>query len=426
MNEKSTLRKVAKDYLTHTKKEKGITLIALVVTIVVLLILAGVSTNVLFSDSGLIEKAQDSGLKIRAAQVEEVVANWKQSNFINSSINKQKETADKMLEDLLDKKLVTEDEIDKEQEKIIIKKKDGTIVKEISYSDVEIVISKTPEKEKSGTVNLKVESVKGMTQNIITEEELINHVKSLSDERKKEMLKEQMVPFINKEDPTANCQTFEDVLKWMKNEEIIAEETENAFWNWTQSVNKVEGLTNVEAILGEQLEFLYLDKSTGEIIGYSVINPDEQISGTYIATENGTYTFKIQDLITGKTYYKKVEVTNVDANMPAYEAKSIDPENGRGTYAFLYNLRLEQDTTFQNAYIIYENEKIDVSSLIEERSLENGEKANLIWTSHINRYLYEIGKTDGALSLGRTIQHIILVKDKIEYPANIRFKNPIN
>lgn len=407
------------------KKEKGITLIALVVTIVVLLILAGVSTNVLFSDSGLIEKAQDSGLKIRAAQVEEVVANWKQSNFINSSINKQKETADKMLEDLLDKKLVTEDEIDKEQEKIIIKKKDGTIIKEISYSDVEIVISKTPEKEKSGAVNLKVKSVKGIT-NIKTKEELIKYLKSLSDERKKEMLKEKMVPFINKEDPTANCQTFEDVLKWMKNKEIIAEETENAFWNWTQSVNKVEGLTNVEAILGEQLEFLYLDKSTGEIIGYSVINPDEQISGTYIATENGTYTFKIQDLITGKTYYKKVEVTNVDANMPAYEAKSIEPEKVRGTYAFLYNLRLEQDTTFQNAYIIYENEKIDVSSLIEERSLENGEKANLIWTSHINRYLYEIGKTDGALSLGGTIQHIILVKDKIEYPANIRFENPIN
>lgn len=45
MNEKSTLRKVAKDYLTHTKKEKGITLIALVVTIVVLLILAGI-TNI--------------------------------------------------------------------------------------------------------------------------------------------------------------------------------------------------------------------------------------------------------------------------------------------------------------------------------------------------------------------------------------------
>ena len=409
------------------KKEKGITLIALVVTIVVLLILAGVSTNVLFSDSGLIEKAQDSGLKIRAAQVEEVVANWKQSNFINTSINESKEDADKMLEDLISKKLVTEDEIDREQEKIIIKKKDGTIVKEISYSDVEIVISKTPEKEKSGTVNLKVESVKGVTMpNIKTKEEVIKYLKSLSDERKKEMLKENMVPFINKEDPTANCQTFEDVLKWMKNKEIIAEETENAFWNWVQSGENADGLTGVNAVLEAILEILYGDENTGEIKGYSVINPNEQISDTYIATENGTYTFKVQDLIMGKTYYKKVEVTNVDANMPAYEAKSIEPENGRGTYAFLYNLRLEQDTTFQNAYIIYENEKIDVSSLIEERSLENGEKANLIWTSHINRYLYEIGKTDGALSLGRTIQHIILVKDKIEYPANIRFENPIN
>ena len=36
----------------------GITLIALVVTIVVLLILAGVSMSVLFGDSGLIEKAK--------------------------------------------------------------------------------------------------------------------------------------------------------------------------------------------------------------------------------------------------------------------------------------------------------------------------------------------------------------------------------
>lgn len=409
-----------------SKTQKGITLIALVVTIVVLLILAGVSTNVLFSDSGLIEKAQDSGLKIRAAQVEEVVANWKQSNFINSSINKQKETADKMLEDLLDKKLVTEDEIDKEQEKIIIKKKDGTIVKEISYSDVEIVISKTPEKEKSGTVNLKVESVKGVTMPNMTKEELIKYLKSLSDERKKEMIKEQMVPFINKEDPTANCQTFEDVLKWMKNKEIIAEETENAFWNWVQSGENADGLTDVNGVLGKILEILYGDENTGEIKGYSVINPNEQISDTYIATKNGTYTFKVQDLITGKTYSKKIEVTNVDANMPAYEAKSIEPEKGRGTYAFLYNLRLEQDTTFQNAYIIYENEKIDVSSLIGERSLENGEKANLIWTSLINRYLFEIGKTDGDYSLGGTTQHIILVKDNTEYTANIRFENPIN
>ena len=407
------------------KKEKGITLIALVVTIVVLLILAGVSTNVLFSDSGLIEKAQDSGLKIRAAQVEEVVANWKQSNFINSSINKQKETADKMLEDLISKKLVTEDEIDREQEKIIIKKKDGTIVKEISYSDIEIVISKTPEKEKSRTVNLKVESVKGVTMpNIKTKEEVIKYLKSLSDERKKEMLKEQMVPFINKEDSTANCQTFEDVLKWMKNKEIIAEETENAFWNWTQSVNKVEGLTNVEAILGKQLEFLYLDKSTGEIIGYSVINPDEQISGTYIATENGTYTFKIQDLITGKTYYKKVEVTNIDKTaIMRYKVTSTVAEYNH-TLVMLSDVVDDKNVDFENAYIIYKGKKIEISKS-DFKTTDKGENCFSAECYYTCTDLVREGKMGDRKELLETTQTFILVKDGFEYEGQIYITEPI-
>mgnify|MGYP002619046306 CR=1 FL=1 len=49
-------------------KEKGITLIALVVTIVVLLILAGVSINALFGNSGIIEKAKDAQNRMNNAQ----------------------------------------------------------------------------------------------------------------------------------------------------------------------------------------------------------------------------------------------------------------------------------------------------------------------------------------------------------------------
>ena len=407
------------------KKEKGITLIALVVTIVVLLILAGVSTNVLFSDSGLIEKAQNSGLKIRAAQVEEVVANWKQSNFINSSINESKEDADKMLEDLISKKLVTEDEIDREQEKIIIKKKDGTIVKEISYSDIEIVISKTPEKEKSGTVNLKVESVKGVTMpNIKTKEELIKYLKSLSDERKKEMLKEQMVPFINKGDSTANCQTFEDVLKWMKNNKIIAEETENAFWNWVQSVKNVDGLTNVEAILGDQLEILYGDENTGEIKGYSVINPDEQISGTYIATENGTYTFKIQDLTTGKTYYKKVEVTNIDKTaIMRYKVTSTVTKYNY-TLVMLSDVVDDKNVDFENAYIIYKGKKIEISKS-DFKTTDKGENCFSAECYNTCTGLIREGKMGDSKELLETTQTFILVKDGIGYEGQIYITEPI-
>ena len=42
------------------KNEKGITLIALVVTIVVLLILAGVTTSLLLYENGIIAKSQDA------------------------------------------------------------------------------------------------------------------------------------------------------------------------------------------------------------------------------------------------------------------------------------------------------------------------------------------------------------------------------
>ena len=42
------------------KKEKGITLVALVVTIVVLLILAGVSISLVLSNNGIINKAKES------------------------------------------------------------------------------------------------------------------------------------------------------------------------------------------------------------------------------------------------------------------------------------------------------------------------------------------------------------------------------
>ena len=44
----------------NMKKNKGITLVALVVTIVVLLILAGVSINLVLGNNGIIAKAKDA------------------------------------------------------------------------------------------------------------------------------------------------------------------------------------------------------------------------------------------------------------------------------------------------------------------------------------------------------------------------------
>ena len=64
---KKEVSKTIKNCLENPNKQNGITLIALVVTIVVLLILAGVSVNAIFSDSGIIKKAQEAQNKMDEA-----------------------------------------------------------------------------------------------------------------------------------------------------------------------------------------------------------------------------------------------------------------------------------------------------------------------------------------------------------------------
>ena len=58
MNKKSIFKSIENNYLTHSIKEAGITLVALVVTIIVLLILAGVTISLVLNDNGVMDKAQ--------------------------------------------------------------------------------------------------------------------------------------------------------------------------------------------------------------------------------------------------------------------------------------------------------------------------------------------------------------------------------
>ena len=201
------------------KKQKGITLIALVVTIVVLLILAGVTISLLLDENGIIAKSKDARTETRISQIEDEVGMWKQHNFINKESNQEQESADTMLASLISRKLLTEDEIDRNQELITIKKKDGTIVKEISYSSVTINISKTPATEKSGIVLLAVDVIGITIPNIDMSngnEEFNNWINSLSEEEKKGILRYGYIKMVNEEDPSANCTTFQDVLDWAK------------------------------------------------------------------------------------------------------------------------------------------------------------------------------------------------------------------
>ena len=413
------------------KNKKGITLIALVVTIVVLLILAGVTISLLLDENGIIAKSKDARTETRVSQIEDEVGMWKQHNFINKESNQEQESADTMLANLISRKLLTEEEIDRDQELITIKKKDGTIIKEISYSNVTINISKTPATEKSGSVLLAVDVIGITIPNIDMSngnEEFNNWINSLSEEEKKGILRYEYIKMVNEEDPSANCTTFQDVLDWAKEQSVISEATEDAFWTALLSEQGLD--ENLIAMLKE----VYYNKSTKMIEGYTVTNPVNETSNEYIATENGTYTFKIQDIVTGKTYTKKVEVTNIDENAKYYVTNIKESDINNNTAKVITKLATRQSIkiaivkthnywcvalrdketntlqTFTTAYIIYNNQKIDISSQISE---QNG--YSYITGNDIGNYLKTNLENFNENEFYGSIQQFIIEKDGTEF-----------
>ena len=88
------------------KKNKGITLIALVITIIILLILAGISISMLTGQNGILNRAQEAKVKNEKSQAQEEVTialNYLQIENETSSTTLTQENKRKILEDELKK-----------------------------------------------------------------------------------------------------------------------------------------------------------------------------------------------------------------------------------------------------------------------------------------------------------------------------------
>ena len=114
-------------------KQTGITLIALVVTIVVLLILAGVSINAIFGNSGIIEKAKDAQNKMDQAAENDLNALNDLDKWINNQVNgttggddNPPTPTEKPL--ITDSSLTSDDRINSESTTVIAKDKKGNQV----------------------------------------------------------------------------------------------------------------------------------------------------------------------------------------------------------------------------------------------------------------------------------------------------------
>ena len=97
----------------RNKKERGITLIALVVTIIVLIILAGISINLIFGTNGIINKAKDAKIKTDIASIKE--------NIQMEILGKQAENNGNISDDSLKEILEKYGTLSHEEEKLIDK-----------------------------------------------------------------------------------------------------------------------------------------------------------------------------------------------------------------------------------------------------------------------------------------------------------------
>lgn len=92
MKEKSTLKGVANNYLTHTINQKGITLIALIVTIIIIIILAYVTISFVVDEDGIINKTKTAGNSYNKQQRNEALQLKKVENYIENIENVNNET----------------------------------------------------------------------------------------------------------------------------------------------------------------------------------------------------------------------------------------------------------------------------------------------------------------------------------------------
>ena len=79
------------------KEKKGITLIALVITIIILIILAGVTLGILFKENGIIDRAKEASFKSKLSEVEDKLQLYWQNKVAEEIMNGANYTAKQKL-----------------------------------------------------------------------------------------------------------------------------------------------------------------------------------------------------------------------------------------------------------------------------------------------------------------------------------------
>ena len=442
------------------KQAKGITLIALVITIIVLLILAGVSIAMLTGQNGILTQATNAKVEQSHGAVREGIAlayNEYQIEINTASNIKLASTETVQIQGKEEKALASYSSfldflsqkgyansstgiIDVEaltgsrqslgngtgsSDVYKIEEQDGSYV--VSYytednqkeeiwsiannDNVEINITKTniPNDQNVGAVLLTVDRVIQNGTELpktmqVTEDEyynmLLQKLETMTDEEKGTMILELFnilgTPF----------KDINEVIEYAYNQGLISENTEEAFYEYVE--------TNHDEFANMIYQFDYnligsYDKETGELQRYTVTNPDGENSATYLATQNGDYIFTVE--IEGKEYSKTVNVNNINGSQESEKDYKIEQDR----YIIkLKDVENNNYTTFSEAYLLNNGELINVTNKIGDED-EDG---------IADIYALDLAETIGLeYRDGEVTRTIILNKDGIWYASEIKIRN---
>ena len=167
-----------------------------------------------------------------------------------------------------------------------------------------------------------------------------------------------------------NIENFDDVVQLFYENGEIEENTKEAFYNFLNNMGGQEIFN--EEMAGAIIEINYplvwtINETTGQILPYIVINPEGEKTNSYIAKQNGEYTFIVENSVTGKRYSKIVTVDNIDDEMQYYVSSINEPGTGEATYEAvgLINKNNNEKTTFEKIYIIYHGKEINLTDYIQ-------------------------------------------------------------
>ena len=120
------------------EKKRGITLIALVITIITILILAGVSINLIIGKNGIVERAQTTGKIQTVASIKEALELEKGDLLVNSKTVNLNNYLDQISNGDKKYEISSKEIIDDKNAEIIINDKYKFLIKDKENGDVDI------------------------------------------------------------------------------------------------------------------------------------------------------------------------------------------------------------------------------------------------------------------------------------------------